>query len=411
MKKMPSSMRPHIGIFGRRNSGKSSLINALTGQDTAIVSEIPGTTTDPVGKAMEILPLGPVYIVDTAGLDDSGELGEKRIKRSLRVLGHSDLIILVSTPDEFKTVEKDFIEKTMKKDEKILIVFSKSDIESSIEINEKYLNELKIPYIYVSSKTENNISELRLKIAKMIPEIITSDIILRDMVTKNDIVIHVIPIDSAAPKGRIILPQEQALRDSLDAYTISICVQTEQLADALDSLNREPALVVTDSQAIEAVAKIVPENIDLTTYSILFSRLKGELDEFVKGLTVLRSLKDNDKIFIAEACTHHSQEDDIGRVKIPKWLTAFTGKKLEFIINPGKMIHKDLSESKLIVHCGGCMINRKEVLGRIDKAKFSNIPITNYGILISHIHNALLRTIRMFPSSYKIYKGILNEEK
>ena len=277
MKKMPSSMRPHIGIFGRRNSGKSSLINALTGQDTAIVSEIPGTTTDPVGKAMEILPLGPVYIVDTAGLDDSGELGEKRIKRSLRVLGHSDLIILVSTPDEFKTVEKDFIEKTMKKDEKILIVFSKSDIESSIEINEKYLNELKIPYIYVSSKTENNISELRLKIAKMIPEIITSDIILRDMVTKNDIVIHVIPIDSAAPKGRIILPQEQALRDSLDAYTISICVQTEQLADALDSLNREPALVVTDSQAIEAVAKIVPENIDLTTYSILFSRLNSSL--------------------------------------------------------------------------------------------------------------------------------------
>ncbi len=411
MKKMPSSMRPHIGIFGKRNSGKSSLINALTGQDTAIVSEIPGTTTDPVGKAMEILPLGPVYIVDTAGLDDSGELGKKRIKSSLRVLGHSDLIILVSTPDEFKIVEKDFIERIMKKDEKILIVFSKSDIESSIEINEEYLNELKIPYIYVSSKTKSNISELRLKIAEMIPEIITSDIILRDMVTKNDIVVHVIPIDSAAPKGRIILPQEQALRDSLDAYTISICVQTEQLADALDSLNREPALVVTDSQAIEAVAKIVPENINLTTYSILFSRLKGELDEFVKGLAVLRLLKDNDKIFIAEACTHHSQEDDIGRVKIPKWLTAFTGKKLEFIINPGKMIHKDISESKLIIHCGGCMINRKEVLNRIDKAKFSSIPITNYGVLISHIHNALLRTIKMFPSSYKIYKGILNEEE
>ena len=411
MKKMPSSMRPHIGIFGRRNSGKSSLINALTGQDTAIVSEIPGTTTDPVGKAMEILPLGPVYIVDTAGLDDSGELGEKRIKRSLHVLGHSDLIILVSTPDEFKTVEKDFIEKIKEKNEKILIVFSKSDIRSSVEINEKYLNELKIPYIYVSSKTESNISELRLKIAEMIPEIITSDIILRDLVTKNDIIIHVIPIDSAAPKGRIILPQEQALRDSLDANTISICVQTEQLAAALDSLNRKPALVVTDSQAIKAVAKIVPENVNLTTYSILFSRLKGELDEFINGLTVLKSLKDNDKIFIAEACTHHSQDDDIGRVKIPKWLTAFTGKKLEFIINPGKMIHKDISESKLIVHCGGCMINRKEVLSRIDKARFSSIPITNYGVLISHIHNALLRTIRMFPSSYKIYKGILNEEK
>ncbi|MCK4524797.1 [FeFe] hydrogenase H-cluster maturation GTPase HydF, partial [candidate division WOR-3 bacterium] len=206
-------------------------------------------------------------------------------------------------------------------------------------------------------------------------------------------------------------PQEQALRDSLDANTISICVQTEQLAAALDSLNRKPALVVTDSQAIKAVAKIVPENVNLTTYSILFSRLKGELDEFINGLTVLKSLKDNDKIFIAEACTHHSQDDDIGRVKIPKWLTAFTGKKLEFIINPGKMIHKDISESKLIVHCGGCMINRKEVLSRIDKARFSSIPITNYGVLISHIHNALLRTIRMFPSSYKIYKGILNEEK
>ncbi len=411
MKKMPSSMRPHIGIFGRRNSGKSSLINALTGQDTAIVSEVPGTTTDPVGKAMEILPLGPVYIVDTAGFDDTGELGEKRIKSSLRVLGHSDLIILVSSPDEFETIEKDFIEKMKKKDEKILIVFSKSDIKSSIKSNEKYLNEFKIPYIYVSSKTESNISELRLKMAKMIPEILTADIILRDMVFKNDIVIHVIPIDSGAPKGRIILPQEQALRDSLDANTISICVQTEELADALDSLNRKPKLVVTDSQAIEAVAKVVPQNINLTTYSILFSRLKGELNEFVKGLSVLKSLKDNDKIFIAEACTHHSQDDDIGRIKIPKWLTAFTGKKLEFIINPGKMIHKDINEVKLIVHCGGCMINRKEVLNRIDKAMAADIPITNYGILISHIHNALLRTIKMFPSAYAIYKEILNEEK
>ena len=402
-------MRPHIGIFGKQNAGKSYLINALTQQDTAIVSDVAGTTTDPVGKAMEILPLGPVFIVDTAGLDDSGELGKKRVERSMRVLGHTDLIILVSTPSDFNEIDRQFIEDMKYKNERILCVFSKSDIEKPIKAHEDYLKSHSIDYMYISSKTNANISNLRLKIAELVPEIITSDVILRDLVGPNDIIIHVMPIDSAAPKGRIILPQEQALRDTLDANGISIVVQTEQLGTVLKSLNRDPVLVVTDSQAIEAVADIVPEHIALTTYSILFSRLKGDLDEFVRGLKVLKKLKDNDTIFIAEACTHHSQADDIGRVKIPRWMKEYTGKKLQFTVNPGKMIHKDMSESKLIVHCGGCMINRKEVLNRMKSAGEINVPITNYGIIISHIHGALDRTIRMFPHTYAIYKDIFSE--
>ncbi len=409
MKRTPSSMRPHIGIFGRRNVGKSSLINALTGQKTAIVSEVAGTTTDPVGKAMEILPLGPVFIVDTAGLDDSGELGTKRVEKSLEVLGHTDLVILVAIPSQFGKIEKDFIEKMQKNGEKILLVFSKSDIETPIKENEEYLKNKKIPFLYVSSATNYNIKELRLKIANMIPEIITSDIILRDIVGKDDIVIHVMPIDTAAPKGRIILPQEQALRDCLDARSISMVVQTDELPSALKSLNRKPKLVITDSQAIEAVDKYTPKDIMVTTYSIVFSRLKGDLKTFVEGLEVIKSLKDNDTVFIAEACTHHPQPDDIGRYKIPKWLQNFTGKNLNFIINPGKMIHKDFSDAKLIIHCGGCMINRKEVLTRIDKAQEKNVPITNYGVIISHIHGALKRTLEPFPEVREIYLKLLEE--
>jgi len=410
MKKELVSMRPHIGIFGRRNAGKSSLINALTGQNAAIVSETPGTTTDPVGRAMEILPLGPVFIVDTAGLDDFGELGEKRVKKSMEVLGRTDLIILVSSSESFGDIEREFAERIEKTGEKILVVFSKSDIEIRSSFNNEYLKMKNIPYIYVSSRTKENISELRNKLAEMLPEVITSDVILRDLVGKDDIVVQVIPIDSAAPKGRVILPQEQALRDALDSHSISVVVQTGELASALKILNKKPSLVVTDSQAIEEVGNITPENIPLTTYSILFSRLKGDLNIFVKGLSVLNDLKDGDKIFIAEACTHHPQPDDIGRYKLPKWIEGYTGKKLEFIVNPGKMIHQDMSDAKLIIHCGGCMINRKEVLQRISAADEKMIPITNYGVIISHIHNQLRRTIRMFPETYRTYKEMFGGE-
>lgn len=411
MKNVPTSMRPHIGIFGRRNAGKSSLINALTGQDTAIVSEVAGTTTDPVGKAMEILPLGPVFIVDTAGLDDAGELGEKRVKKSLEVLGHSDLIVIAAAPSEFDDIEKSFIEKMQKKGERILTVFTKSDIEKPSKEAEAYLNSLGIPFLHVSSSEQTNIRHLREKMAVMIPEIITSDIIIRDMLSKDDIVIHVMPIDSAAPKGRIILPQEQALRDSLDANAISLVVQTDQLDSAIKSLSRKPALVITDSQAIEAVDRITPKDIAVTTYSIVFSRLKGDLVEFVRGLKVLDKLEENDNIYIAEACTHHSQPDDIGRYKIPKWLQAYTGKKLNFTVNPGKMIHKDMKEHSLVIHCGGCMVNRKEVLSRIGQAGETGIPITNYGVIISHMHNALERTLSPFPEALAVYrKEILNKE-
>ena len=409
MKKTPNSMRPHIGIFGKRNVGKSSLINALTGQKTAIVSNIPGTTTDPVGRAMEILPLGPVFIMDTAGLDDIGELGSKRVEKTMEVLDHSDLIVLVILSSEFSDIERNFIEKVLKENKKMLIVFSKSDIENPIKDNEKYLKYKKIPFLYVSAIKGNNIGILRETMAKMIPEIISSDIIIRDMLGKDDIVIHVMPIDSAAPKGRIILPQEQALRDSLDSRAISLVVQTDELPSALKSLNRKPKLVITDSQAIESVNKYTPKDITVTTYSIVFSRLKGDLKIFVEGLRAIKELKDNDTIFMAEACTHHSQHDDIGRYKIPKWLQDFTGKKLNFVMNPGRMIHKDMSDAKLIIHSGGCMINRQEVLTRIDKANNKSIPITNYGVIISHIHGVLQRTLKPFPEVYKLYKDIVNE--
>ncbi|HAV93032.1 TPA: [FeFe] hydrogenase H-cluster maturation GTPase HydF [candidate division WOR-3 bacterium] len=411
MKKELVSMRPHIGIFGKRNAGKSSLINALTGQNTAIVSDTPGTTTDPVGRAMEILPLGPVFIVDTAGLDDSGELGDKRVKKSLEVLGRTDLIVLVSASDDFSKIDMEFIDSMKKKNEKILVVFSKSDEakpSNEIIIN---LNDKKIPFISVSAKTNENILALRETLAKMLPEVITSDVIIRDIVGKDDICVQVIPIDSAAPKGRVILPQEQVLRDCLDANSISVVVQTSELDSALKSLARRPKLVITDSQAIEDVARIVPADIDITTYSIVFSRLKGDLKEYVRGLKVLKELQDGDTIFIAEACTHHSQADDIGRVKLPKWIEKYTGKKLNFVMNPGQMIHKDLSNAKLVILCGSCMVNRKEVLCRIDTAKSYDIPVTNYGIIISHIHGALGRTIRVFEDVYTLYQEIFIDGK
>lgn len=398
-------MRPHIGIFGKRNVGKSSLINALTGQYTAIVSDIAGTTTDPVGKAMEILPLGPVYILDTAGLDDTGQLGEMRIGKTMAALKRTDLALLVTTYDSFDDMERSFLAKTRN----AIVVFNKADLEyhqDKLDSAEKYLKSEKIDFIKVSAVTGENVPALRLKIAERIPEVISSDLIIGDLIGTNDIIIHVIPIDSAAPKGRIILPQEQALRDALDHHAISICVQTEELKKSLEQLKTKPKLVITDSQAIGQVVQDTPQDIMLTTYSIVFSRLKGELDVFIDGLAALKDLQQGDKILIAEACTHHSQKDDIGRVKIPRWLKECTGKDFEYVINPGKMIHQDLSEIKLIIHCGGCMINRKEMLSRIEQAYDKNIPITNYGLLISHIHNSLERTIKPFPESYARYKSL-----
>jgi [FeFe] hydrogenase H-cluster maturation GTPase HydF len=402
MKKTPVSMRPHIGIFGKRNVGKSSLINALTGQQTAIVSPVAGTTTDPVGKAMEILPLGPVFILDTAGLDDSGTLGTLRIKKTLAALKRTDLILLITTYNDFDEQDKEFI-----RDKKnTLVIINKSDLtgnEDKRERVEKYLRDNDLDFLSVSSKTGEMIPELRLLIAAKVPETITSDIILRDLFEPEDLIIHIIPIDSAAPKGRIILPQEQVLRECLDHHSVSICIQPEELPQTLNLLNTKPRLVITDSQAIGYVAGETPEEIMLTTYSILFSRLKGELSLFVEGLKALKDLESGDKILIAEACTHHSQPDDIGRVKIPKWLNDYTGKELQYIINPGKMLHQDLKGIKLIVHCGGCMINRKEMLSRIQTAEEKGIPVTNYGVLISHIHQTLKRTIKPFPESYERY--------
>ena len=410
-------MRPHIGIFGVRNSGKSSLINAITEQNISIVSETPGTTTDPVGKAMEILPLGPVYILDTAGFDDTGYLGNKRTEKSLKTLRKTDLIVLVTTIDSFHHTEKIFIESYFLKstvNRKLLVVFNKHDLPYSEEKKqhaEIYLNNLKIDYVYASAKTGENIPELRVKLSLMIPEVITNESIINDLLSPQDIVLQIIPIDSSAPKGRIILPQERVLREALDNHSLSICIQPQEIDHVLSLLKKKPDLVITDSQAIKYVAEHIPNDILLTTYSILFSRLKGELLHTVEAISTIAKLQDNDIILIAEACTHHSQSDDIGKVKIPRWLQEYTGKDLKFVVNQGKMFTQTLEDVKLIVHCGGCMINRKEMLARIDIADRHSIPITNYGILISHMHNTLQRTIKPFPDAYSLYKEIISSQQ
>ena len=401
-------MRPHIGIFGRVNAGKSSLINALTGQNLAIVSDTSGTTTDPVGKAMEILPLGPVYIIDTAGLDDNTELGFKRLEKTKGVLKRTDLLLLVTTDETFGELEINFL----KDNTNVIVVFNKSDIGMTNTEEKKtppYLQENGVPYICVSATTGHNIKELRELIASSVPEVISSDSIALDLYKEGDVVIHIIPIDSAAPKGRIILPQEQLLRETLDSKVISLCIQPEQLPQTLLILKQKPKLIVTDSQAIANVSANTPHDIPLTTYSILFSRLKGDLTTFVKGLSAIPNLHDGDSILIAEACTHHSQPDDIGRAKIPKWLNSYTGRKLNYIYNSGRSIHHDISNIKLIIQCGGCMINRREMLSRLMMAQETEIPITNYGVLISHLHNSLTRTIKPFPDAYKEYLSLIEK--
>lgn len=400
-------MRPNIGIFGKRNVGKSSLINALTGQELAIVSEFAGTTTDPVGKAMEILPLGPVFILDTAGLDDIGDLGAKRVEKTYTVLRRTDLALHVTTYNDFDQTDKDFL----KREKNVIVVFNKSDLaysETAVTNAVDYLKRQSIDYISVSAMTGSNIAQLRIMITARVPEIISSKAVITDLIKSDDIVLQVMPIDSSAPKGRIILPQEQVLREALDNHAISICIQPEEILQTLQSLKQKPRLAITDSQVIERVTDIIPDDIMLTTYSILFSRLKGNLNTFISGLEAISRLRENDRVMIAEACTHHRQSDDIGTIKIPRWLQDYTGKKLNFLVNAGKILHQDLREVKLIIHCGGCMINKKEMLSRMELANDIEIPITNYGVLIAHMHDSLRRTLQPFPESYNTYKRMVN---
>ena len=391
----PNGERVHIGIFGRMNSGKSSIINAITGQSLSIVSTTPGTTTDPVYKTMEILPLGPVVIIDTPGLDDVGELGSQRVIKGYEVLDKTDIAVVVVDAAIGKSVEDEaIIQRIRNKGIPFLVIYNKADLTKPVAAEQIGKKEEKS--IWASSKTMENIFELKEILASMMPNLSNGKRIIADLLEPQDVVILVVPIDSAAPKGRLILPQQQVIRDILEAGAISVVVQTEGLKSAIDSLKQKPRLVVTDSQAFGEVKKIVSEDIELTSFSILMARYKGNLFEAVKGARTIDSIKDGSKILISEGCTHHRQCDDIGTVKLPRWIKTFTGKEVVFEHTSGTEYKKDLSEVSLVVHCGGCMLNEKEMQSRIRMTLEQEIPITNYGILIAHMNGILERSIEPF---------------
>lgn len=387
----PASERIHISFFGKRNAGKSSIINAVTDQDLAIVSDIKGTTTDPVYKTMELLPLGPVMLIDTPGIDDEGELGAMRIQKSYQVLNKTDIAVLIADGSLGLTPEdKALIERFQKKEIPYLIVYNKSDLIAEIPSEEPH-------EIWVSATKKINIYALKEKIAALRPKDNSNKRIIGDFLHPHDTVVLVIPIDKAAPKGRLILPQQQTIRDILESGSNCLITRDTELESTLKKLSSPPHLVITDSQVFASVAEIVPDDILLTSFSILFARYKGDLNTVVAGAAALDQLKDNDKILICEGCTHHRQCDDIGTVKIPRWIQSFTGKDLTFSFTSGTGFPDDLSPYRLIVHCGGCMLNEREMKYRLQCAQDQNIPITNYGILIAHTQGILKRSIQLFP--------------
>lgn len=387
----PSANRVHIGFFGKRNSGKSSLVNAVTGQDLAVVSDIKGTTTDPVYKSMELLPIGPVMIIDTPGMDDEGPLGELRVKKSRQVLNKTDVAVLVIDSAIGKS----------KEDEELIALFDEKKINYIVAYNKADLTGEEMTEtgkeIHVSAKTGYNINELKEKIAALAAAEEPEKKIVGDIIDPMDFVVLVVPIDKAAPKGRLILPQQQTIRDILDTGATAIVVKDAELRETLDSLGKRPKLVITDSQVFEKVAAETPEDIFLTSFSILFARYKGNLEIAVKGVKALETLQNGDTVLISEGCTHHRQCDDIGTVKLPRWMKEYTGKQLNFKFTSGTEFPDDLSQYKLIVHCGGCMLNEREMKYRYKCAVDQHVPITNYGILISYVKGILERSIAIFP--------------
>lgn len=392
------SMRLHIGVFGRTNVGKSSLLNKITNQEVSIVSDIAGTTTDVVEKSMELLPVGPVTFLDTAGLDDETELSVQRIEKTMKVVNRIDVAVVVCDFNGIGKFENDLIEKFKELKIPYLIVVNKCDLAPKsfhIDLKPELSN-----IIYTSvKKDEKIVFKFKEALVNLLPEdFVNSPKIVGDLVPAKSTVILVIPIDKEAPKGRIILPQVQTLRDLLDNNCLSYVVKESELKDALDNLKTPPALVVTDSQAFKKVSEIVPENVSLTSFSILFARLKGDLEEFVNGARAIENLKDGDMVLILESCTHHAIEDDIGRVKIPNLLRKKTGKNL-VIHNYAGHDFPDIKDYKLIIHCGACMTNRREVLSRVLIANQNNVPITNYGVVISYCLGILPRAIKMFTEN------------
>lgn len=399
----PSGERLHIGIFGRRNAGKSSLINAITGQDLAIVSDVKGTTTDPVKKAMELLPLGPVVLIDTPGLDDEGLLGQKRMEKALQALRQTDIVILTIPADAaLDGLEKTLLQEAKKRGLPFFVVLNKTDLladKKQIEEKEKEIAQaLSIPLdviVPVSADKNEGIHALKEKLANGIPKEQERPLI-RDLLSPGDLVVLVVPIDSAAPKGRLILPQQQVIRDSLEAGAVPVVTRDSELAQALSSLGKKPRLIVTDSQVFGTVAKIVPKDIPLTSFSILMARYKGDLEVQIAGAKAIETLQDGDTVLISEGCTHHRQCDDIGTVKMPRWIKEYTGKDLQFAFTSGGEFPKDLSPYAMVVHCGGCTLPLQEMRYRISYGAKQEVAITNYGVMIAYIHGILPRVTEIF---------------
>ncbi len=385
-----SAERLHIGFFGMRNAGKSSLVNAVTGQNISVVSDVKGTTTDPVKKAMELLPLGPVVILDTPGLDDEGELGQLRVEKARQALVQTDIAVLVVDGSVgISDLDAALIKELDTRKIPYIIAYNKADlVEERIAVGPKTM--------YVSAATGEGVHELKERLGVFAETAKNPKVLIADLLSTGDLVVLVTPIDASAPKGRLILPQQMTLREVLDAHATAVVCQVEELQQTLESLGKKPRMVITDSQAFGSVAKIVPTDIPLTSFSILMARYKGDLRQLVQGVAALRNLRDGDKVLISEGCTHHRQCNDIGTVKMPGWIEQFSGAKPQYSFTSGGEFPKDLSSYKVIVHCGGCMLNENEMQHRIAKAAESGVPIVNYGIAIAGMHGILKRSLNFF---------------
>ncbi|MCB8816994.1 [FeFe] hydrogenase H-cluster maturation GTPase HydF [Desulfosporosinus shakirovi] len=411
----PRGVRVHLALFGKRNAGKSSVINAITGQETAIVSKVKGTTTDPVFKSMEILPIGPCVIIDTAGIDDIGELGELRLKKTLEVLDITDVALLIVDIQAGISDNDRFIIDTFKKKKKpLIVVLNKADTlenenknEDQERIASRFREELSTSVVAVSALKKLGIKELKNAIISVIPEDEDKFKIVGDLINPGDFVVLVTPIDKAAPKGRLILPQQQTIRDILESDAMAIVTKEYELRETLNYLAKKPKLVITDSQVFLKVSADTPKDILMTSFSILFARQKGDLTEFIKGAKAIETLKDGDKVLIAEGCTHHRQSDDIGSVKIPRWIRQRTGRQIEFEYSSGATFTEDVKKYALIVHCGACMMNRTGMLSRVKQAKSLNVPIVNFGILIAYVQGLLPRALEPFPLAKMTLEGEL----
>mgnify|MGYP005837826643 CR=1 FL=1 len=406
MRSTPKGTRLHIGIFGRRNVGKSSLLNALTRQAVSIVSEVAGTTTDPVEKPMELLPVGPVLFIDTAGVDDVGALGELRMQKTRQIFDRTDVGIVVTDADQWGRFEEEILAELLQRNTPAIVVFNKADLGQPAAAVLARLGEHKLPTVSTVASRGEGVLDLRQALIRSAPdEFINAPSIVGDLVPAGEMAVLVVPIDMEAPKGRLILPQVQTIRDLLDGDAYCMVVKERELRDALDRLKRPPALVVTDSQGFLKVAGDTPDGIPLTSFSILFARFKGDLAEFTRGAMAIEALRPGDRVLIAEACSHHPIGEDIGRVKIPRWLTQYVGGKLEFTTTQGHDFPADLSPYRLIVHCGGCMCNRREVLSRILRCRQAGVAITNYGMCIAYSLGIFERALAPFPAAMEVYRG------